>query len=488
MAGLKIPEPKQAQILQPGDKENQLVQGYQKVTEDLQGKVAPIRQEMQQVGNEIAQIENPPTPQLQAIPQYAPRERESNEMVNFAGLAMGLAGLATKAVRGDITLALTAAGSAMKGFNEGRMQQADEDIRKFNTTMKSVIEANNARQTAYNNVLNDRKLTLAQKQQRLSILTHQYQDEVGMAALQKGDIKFLLDREDKIRNATNQLEMKRLGMEQSFELRRMSAEMALMRASNSGIGGANQGGLNQQAIDMLAREAIKDKGVLANLGRGIQGARDLRSITNRMAEILATEGGSGMAQRRQEYRADSNSLNKLTMSYDAIVAFEQTAVRNGRMLVDLANKVDVTGMPVVERWIRAGRRAVEGDPDVSAFNAQMQVYRTEAARILTNPNLTGQLTDSARHEVESFLSTNDSAEQITRVVNLLERDFENRKGTMVQQMDAIRDRMTKGYGAGGAANTAPSAAPAAGPQPGQRSKSRSGRDIIFNNGVWEYVQ
>jgi hypothetical protein len=166
-----------------------------------------------------------------------------------------------------------------------------------------------------------------------------------------------------------------------------------------------------------------------------------------MAQILETEGGTGMAQRRQEFRADANSLNKLTQSYDAVTAFEQNAVRNGELLMKLADKVDVSGMPVLEKWIRAGKKAT-GDPDVAAFNAQINVYRTEAARIITQANLTGQLTDSARKEIEKGLSDNASAEQIRNVVGTFKNDFDNRKHTLETQMDAIRDRMTKGYGAG----------------------------------------
>lgn len=214
-------------------------------------------------------------------------------------------------------------------------------------------------------------------------------------------------------------------------------------------------GLTPDAIEMLAKEGLKDKSALANVGRGVQGARDLRTILNRMADVAANDGGPGMAARRQEFRADANSLNKLTMSYDAITAFEKTAVRNGDALVQLGKKIDVTGVPIIEKWIRAGRQAT-GDADVAEFHAQMMLYRAEAARILVNPNLTGQLTDSARHEVEEFLKGNASAPQIERVVGRLKTDFDNRKHTLEEQMDEARKRM-----AGGARSSKPAPATAA---------------------------
>lgn len=483
MAGISVPTPKPPNILQPGEKENQLVQGYQAEGAKLQEAVAPIKQEMGRMETEIGSTNMPPLPQLQQVPQFQGRQVDSKEMLDFAGIAMILATLGTKAVKGDITLALNTAGAAMTGFNTGNLEQSRLDITQFNTKMNSVVADNNRMLSEYRAALEDRKLTISQKWQRYQMLAHKYQDEIGMAAARKGDIKFELDRLDKIRSANNNIEIKMEAMNNAWkaQMTRLELQQARQAGMNPDAGTA---GLAPEAIDMLAKEAIKDKGVLANLGRGVQGARDLRAITNRMAEVLAATGGAGMAQRRQEFRADSNSLNKLTMSYDAITAFEQTALRNGKQLVDLAEKIDITGIPVAERWIRAGRKEIGGDPDVAMFHAQMTVFRTEAARILVNPNLTGQLTDSARHEVESFLSGSDSAKQIGATVKLLERDFENRKHTLEEQMDKVRDRMTKGYGAG----TQPGATPQAAAKDGDKATSKSGKPMVFQGGQWMYVQ
>lgn len=208
--------------------------------------------------------------------------------------------------------------------------------------------------------------------------------------------------------------------------------------------------LSPDGIDLRANQVLSgEKGALANLGRGRQGAEDVVRITNRAAELLRERGGdpSEIGRRVSEFRANSNSLSKLTQSYDAITAFEQTAVRNGERLIELADKTDATGVPVIEKWIKAGRQAT-GDPDVAQFNAQLQVYRTEAGRILTNPNLSGQLTDSARKEVEHFMGPGASAKQIKGVVNLLRNDFDSRKKTLEDQINTTRDRIQRNVGPG----------------------------------------
>lgn len=106
----------------------------------------------------------------------------------------------------------------------------------------------------------------------------------------------------------------------------------------------------------------------------------------------------------------------------------------------MAQDVDATGVPIIEKWIRAGRQAT-GDPKVAAFNAQMRVYIPEVAKILTNPNLTGQLTDTARKEIESVVSGGASAQQILAIHNTLKTDFMNRENAMKDQLAEIKARM-----------------------------------------------
>lgn len=214
--------------------------------------------------------------------------------------------------------------------------------------------------------------------------------------------------------------------------------------ADEGVKSADAGALTEDAIRTFAIEAKRDRSVLANVGRGVQGAKDLRAILNQMAENEYQNNGKGpgIAESRTIFRADSTSLNKMVQSYDAITAFEANTANQGAVLKTLVDKVDTTGVPVVERWIRAGRKSIAGDPDVSEFNAQLQIYATEAARILQNPNLTGVLTDSARHEVQEFLPKNATGPQIKRVVDRLTKDFEIRRKSLETQMDTIKGRLS----------------------------------------------
>ena len=221
-----------------------------------------------------------------------------------------------------------------------------------------------------------------------------------------------------------------------------------------------QGQLDPEAVKDLAIQSLYDPMSLSGYRRD---PKMMAQIANQRVKLMKESGvtSEDVVAGRAGFKADTASLNKITPQYDAITAFEKTAIRNGKILITLADKVDTTGVPALERWIRAGRKELAGDPDVAKLNAQMNLYRAEAARILTQPNLSGILTDTARKEMEEVLQNSATAQQVRETVGLLERDFLNRKETLEEQIGAIRTRMRSRASPGGAdAVVSPSNQPA----------------------------
>jgi hypothetical protein len=200
-----------------------------------------------------------------------------------------------------------------------------------------------------------------------------------------------------------------------------------------------------------------------NMGRGIQGNANRDAIMNRAAELDEIDAPmtGATAPRAAEYeasrRADTASLTKLQVQQDAVTAFEKNAIANGERLIELAKKKDATGIPVFDRWLNAGRQAT-GDEDVAAFMFQYEVYKAEAAKIVSNPNLAGVLTEGARHEFAQAFPSAATAGQMERMFNLAKLDFETRAKSVKEQLDAVRQRLRGGGGAAAApAAPAPSA-------------------------------
>lgn len=195
--------------------------------------------------------------------------------------------------------------------------------------------------------------------------------------------------------------------------------------------------LTTTALDMAAK-------AYAESGQMPLGARDKdtqRRIMNRAAELYPK---LDPALNKAAFAANQKSLDGLQKQRDAIGAFEQTAKKNIDIFLDKASKVADTGIPLLNAPLRSASGAVLGSADQAAYNAARQVAINEIAKITSNPNLSGSLSDSARHEVEAFNPRSATLKQTIAVMNLLKQDMANRTGALDDQIATIKDRISGG--------------------------------------------
>lgn len=214
------------------------------------------------------------------------------------------------------------------------------------------------------------------------------------------------------------------------------------------------------AVDLAALN-YKRTGVMPPLGMGDKSNR--QAILNRAAALTPEDvqriesGGGDIAANKATYAADAGSLKKLQAQRDAIGAFENTAQKNIDIFLETAGKVADTGSPLANSLVRNVSAQALGSPDVSAFNAARQVAINEIAKITNNPNLSGTLSDSARHEIEAFNPANATLKQSVAVMRVLKRDMANRKSSIDDALAEVKGRI-----GGGASAAAPTSAPAGG--------------------------
>ena len=202
--------------------------------------------------------------------------------------------------------------------------------------------------------------------------------------------------------------------------------------------------LTPSGLDMAALNYRKT-GVMPPLGMGDRSTR--QQIINRASELTPADmqrieaGGADLAMNRADYKADSGSLTKLTAQRNAITSFENTAKKNIDVFLTTAGKVVDTGSPMANSLARAVSGKMLGSPDQAAYDAARQVAINEVAKIITNPNLAGTLSDAARHEVEAFNPANATLKQSVQVMRLLKQDMDNRTRSLDDQIKEIRGRI-----------------------------------------------
>lgn len=183
------------------------------------------------------------------------------------------------------------------------------------------------------------------------------------------------------------------------------------------------------------------------------------AVTNYTAAKNGQPGLSGddMAMQGANFAADKKSLADIQPKYDAVTAFMNTADANQVLLKEVLSKVPSTGITGLNGLARAASQVL-GSDDMAQFNAAVKTLNDEYARIISQPNLSGVLTDSAREEMKSVLSPNAQPSQILRALETVGREGHNRQLMFKQQLDEIRGRM------------APKSGPASSETPEQRRK------------------
>src|SRR6267142_1098176 len=216
---------------------------------------------------------------------------------------------------------------------------------------------------------------------------------------------------------------------------------------------AKKFGMSPEAFDQAA-EKYYSTGTLPPIGRGNPAAIALnKAIMNRTAELHA---GASLAEGSAEYAANKASLTKMQSNLDAVSAFEKTANKNLDLFTSLAQKAINTGIPLLNAPLLTGAKLLAGSEDQLALDAARQVAVNEIAKVTSSLGLTGQLSDTARKEIEAFIPQSATYGQALSVAKVLKQDMANRHQSYQEQIGDIQKRFG-GQGGGGNAKTITSA-------------------------------
>jgi hypothetical protein len=220
---------------------------------------------------------------------------------------------------------------------------------------------------------------------------------------------------------------------------RSAADMSVLDALNRKSqqnGRTVAPGLTPEATDS-ASTTFHNTGQLPPIGRGAAGQAQRTAIMNRERELFP---GTVLSANSAEFAANKKSLQEIQPKLDQVNAFENTSLKNLDLFTGIAQKAIDSGLPIANAPLRAAAGML-GSQDQAAFNAARQVAVNEIAKVTSSPGLSGQLSDSARHEVEQFIPASATVGQIMRVASVLKQDMENRRGAYIDQIKAIQDRL-----------------------------------------------
>jgi hypothetical protein len=214
-----------------------------------------------------------------------------------------------------------------------------------------------------------------------------------------------------------------------------SPEVQKQRIEARKAGAAPQASLSPEGLD-IAAEMFAKTGQMPAMGMGAGPVRT--AIINRAAQLHPQ---IDLATNKAGYSANQASLTQLQKNRDAVVSFETTALKNLDIFLNSAKGVVDSGSPIVNTPLRAINEKGLGGQELAAYQAARRVAINEIAKVTSNPNMTGQLSDAARREVEQFIPENATLGQAYAVAAILKQDMANRHQSLDDQIGAIKQRI-----------------------------------------------
>jgi hypothetical protein len=479
---------------------------YQETTpeiQDLQGQIRdsqqkldttlqPLREQRTQIETSITSA--PPLvepPKLAPLPQFQPRQVSPEDAQQFMGLSLAVASLAALATRRPLTTALNSAASAMDGFRQGNLEQGKRDIENFNTQYNAAYRQNAQMLQEYNTILQNQQFSIQQKMQMLQVVAGRERDEIALAQLQTGNLRSFLDLNQKRLDGMNAWNAQAAKFSETASYHAgLLANTQQRTAAQYGAPGQLPGGLSQEAVDNAAAYYILNGRLPIGMAR--IGPAAINAIQNRAGEMTTKAGMTPeeFAAAGPVTRQKLGALLQLEKMRNGVQAYEAMLDKNVEILKELSAKVNRSDSPYFNKGVLWLEQNAAGDPDVAEYLFQVRTVQTEAARILSNPNLTGQLTDTATQELAQVFGANLNHDQIVRVAERAQADARNRSKSLDNQSAKLIGEVKNPLG-----RTAPRGAPAAPAAPaaaryteGQTATGPTGQKLVFRGGQWQPMQ
>lgn len=196
--------------------------------------------------------------------------------------------------------------------------------------------------------------------------------------------------------------------------------------------------LSASALDMNAERFLVD----GTLPPGISKAnRD--AIMNRAAVIAKDKGMSVDRVAQLEVTANKSALAQLSKTETMVGAFEKNFIKNVKIVENLNSKRDSTGVPLLQKWINVGKKAVTGDPDLAALNIAIKAVVNEYGKIVSGSMGNTAVAVSEIKRMEDLLNSAQNPADVVAVLNTMKAETQNRMAGFKEQRAELTGAMRR---------------------------------------------
>jgi hypothetical protein len=157
-----------------------------------------------------------------------------------------------------------------------------------------------------------------------------------------------------------------------------------------------------------------------------------------------------MQSRQAQARPLAADLTTLERQHSQIAIYVPKNVHDMANLQQIADRLKARGLenqiPMLNRLYRQGLREFSGDPDLSAYMAQLVTVRGDSGRIMSaSASGTGLVSVHTQQEAEKLWDSALTADQLRGVITTMKRDYSNRIGPVTEQLNNVHGRLAEVY-------------------------------------------
>jgi hypothetical protein len=185
--------------------------------------------------------------------------------------------------------------------------------------------------------------------------------------------------------------------------------------------------LSKDALDLAADQFLVT-GTIPPVNRG-----DRSAIINRAAAMAREKGMDPSVVDRMANKSNQAALTQLTKQETAVGAFEKTFVKNVGIVERISQKKDTTGVPLLQKWINVGKKAVSGDPELASLAVAIKAVQNEYGKIVSGSMGNTAVAVSEIKRMEDLLNAAQTPQDVMAVLNTMREETQNRMAGFKEQ-------------------------------------------------------
>jgi hypothetical protein len=140
--------------------------------------------------------------------------------------------------------------------------------------------------------------------------------------------------------------------------------------------------------------------------------------------------------------ANKSALTRLESTYAISDVARRAAENHANTIKALAKKKNDTGIPALDRWFRAGKKAIAGDVDVTNLDIAIHHYDTELARYLSSMTSGGTLSEHEAERYRKLISGAMRSEQIMGSLDTVSELMTGKQKAFIDERESLISRFT----------------------------------------------